>query len=93
MFQSTMLSMTPDLMYGRHMFGSESPVTFTSVRPDCFTASAAPGTAGAAIAMMSFTFGWTLSTVCVSVKARSRSPSLGWIATSFMLGILRAAAP
>ena len=44
------------------MFGSESPVTFTSVRPDCFTASAAPGTAGEAIAMISFTFGWTLST-------------------------------
>ena len=66
MFQRTMLSMTPDLMYGRHMFGSERPVTFTSVRPDCFTASAAPGTAGAAMAMISFTFGCTFSTVCVS---------------------------
>ena len=86
MFQSTMLSMMPDLMYGRHMFGSERPITFTSVRPDCFTASAAPGTAGVQMAMMSFTFGWALRTVCVSVKARSRSPSLGRIATSFISG-------
>src|SRR5678816_1173530 len=62
-FHSTMLSMMPDLMYGRHMLGRESPVTFTSVRPDCLTASAAPGTAGAAIAMITFTFGCTLSTV------------------------------
>ena len=31
------------------MFGSERPVTLTSRRPDCLTASAAPGTAGAAI--------------------------------------------
>src|SRR5258708_6293757 len=76
-FQSTMLSMIPLLMYARHMLGSESPTTFTSPRPDCLTASAAPGTAGAAIPMMSFTFGCTLSTVCVSENARSRSPSLG----------------
>ena len=35
-------------------------MTFTSVRPDCFTASAAPGTAGEEIAMISLTSGWTL---------------------------------
>jgi hypothetical protein len=68
------------------MFGRESPVTFTSLRPDCFTASAAPGTAGAAMAMMSSTFGCTFSTVCVSAKARSRSPSLGWMATRRRFG-------
>ena len=39
------------------MFGSDRPITFTSVRPACRTASAAPGTAGAEIAMISFTAG------------------------------------
>ena len=32
-------------------------MTFTSSRPDCFTASAAPGTAGEQMAMISFTLG------------------------------------
>ena len=39
------------------MLGRDRPVTFTSFRPDCCTASAAPGTAGAAIAITSFTAG------------------------------------
>ena len=52
-----MLPMMPACTYGLHMFGSDSPVTLTSVRPDCFTASATPGTAGAAMPMTTRTFG------------------------------------
>ena len=36
--------------------------------------------------MITFTFGCTLSTVCVSANALSRSPSLGWMATSVIFG-------
>src|SRR6476619_2331536 len=56
-FHNTTLSTTPACTYGLFMLGNDKPVTFTSVRPDCCTASAAPGTAGAAIAMINFTFG------------------------------------
>ena len=37
------------------MLGSDSPITSTSLRPACWTASAEPGTAGAEIAIISFT--------------------------------------
>ena len=39
------------------MFGSDNPITRTSDRPAWRTASAAPGTAGAEIAIISFTDG------------------------------------
>ena len=39
------------------MFGSDSPITLTSLRPACRTASADPGSAGAEIAISSFTDG------------------------------------
>ena len=86
MFQSTAESRTPSFRYGFASLGRPSPVTRTSVRPDCLTASAAPGTAGDAIAMITFTCGWTLSSVCVSSNARLRSSSLGRTSTSFMSG-------
>ena len=64
--------------------------TFTSVRPDCLTASAAPGTAGEAMAMITLTSGWTFRRVCVSSKARLRSSSLGRTSTSFRSGYFAA---
>ena len=72
------------------MLGSESPVTLTSARPDCLTASATPGTAGAAIPAITLTSGYTLRMVCASAKARSRSPSLGRMTASFTFGYFSA---
>ena len=57
MFHSTTVCTTPSCTYGLLMFGSDRPITLTSLRPAWRTASAAPGTAGAEIAMISFTFG------------------------------------
>ena len=69
------------------MLGRPRPVT-TSVRPDCFTASAAPGTAGDAIAMITLTSGWTCSSGLRLVEGRSRSSSLGRMSTTFRSGVL-----
>ena len=44
-------------------------MTLTSVRPDCLTASAAPGTAGVQMAMISLTFGSALMIVLASSNA------------------------
>ena len=52
-----MLLMMPACTYGLHMFGNDRPVTLTSERPDCLTASAMPGTAGAAMPITTRTFG------------------------------------
>ena len=57
MFQRTTASVMPSWTYGLLSLGSPRPMTFTSVRRDCLTASAAPGTAGEQMAMISFTFG------------------------------------
>ena len=65
-------------------------MTFTSVRPDCFTASAAPGTAGEAMAITTLTSGWTFRRVWVSSKARLRSSSLGRMSTSVSPGYFSA---
>ena len=74
------------------MFGSDRPMTLTSLRSAWRTASPAPGTAGAEIAMISFTFGCTRMIVCVSANALSRSSSLGRIVASFRSGIASPAA-
>ena len=70
------------------MLGRESPITSTSLRPACRIASPAPVTAGAEMAMISFTCGYTFKTVCVSAKALSRSSSLGRMVASFRAGYL-----
>ena len=90
MFHRTTVCTTPAWTYALFMFGSDKPITDTSVRPVWRTASAAPGTAGAAIAMISFTDGYTFSTVCVSANALSRSSSLGRTVDELQVRILRA---
>src|SRR5438270_14031329 len=56
-FHRTTVCTTPACTYGLLMFGSDNPITRTSDRPAWRTASAAPGTAGAEIAIISFTDG------------------------------------
>src|SRR6516225_9743038 len=67
-------------MYGFEMLGRERPMTETSLRAAWRTASPAPGTAGAEIAIISCICGYALRMVWVSAKALSRSSSLGRIA-------------
>ena len=86
MFHRTAESSTPSIRYGFEALGRPRPVTPTSLRPDCFTASAAPGTAGEAMAMITLTLGWTRSSVCVSSNAFLRSSSLGRMSTIFRFG-------
>src|SRR5207249_5391242 len=82
-FHRTTVCTTPACTYGLLMFGSDNPITRTSDRPAWRTASAAPGTAGAEIAIISFTDGYTLRMVWVSANALSRSSSLGRMTASF----------
>jgi hypothetical protein len=72
------------------MFGSDRPITRTSLRRACRTASAAPGTAGAEIAITSATDGYTFMIVCVSANALSRSSSLGRMVASVSFGYFSA---
>ena len=59
-----------------HIWRSDNPVTFTSVRPDCDRFSRALALP-AAIAITTFTFWIDLENRLSFRKARSRSPSLG----------------
>ena len=68
-------------------------MTFTlPVLPACFTASAAPGTAGEQMAMISFRFGYALSSAVASLCALSFRSSHGRSATIFMFGYFADAA-
>ena len=89
MFHRMTLSVTPAWTNFLLSFGRPRPITFTSLRPACLTASAAPGTAGEQIAMISFTPGWAFMTVVASSNAFCCLSSHGRTATSFMSGVLR----
>src|SRR6266481_7609229 len=80
---------TPSLTYLRFSLGRPRPMTLTApVLPACLTASAAPGTAGEQMAMMSFRFGLALRRAVASLWALSLRSSHGRRATIFILGCL-----